>query len=88
MGVNEKQIQPTKYLYDISPDKFIVLPYIDALKVKIDAAKVLLHKLVHDECNWADRDNERINRVISAIKFNEYLLKELNDIDIVNVESP
>lgn len=65
----------TPYLYDINPSVLSGMLYPNALKYKIEAAKVLRGKLL--EPHFSERDDERINAVINAIKFNERLLEEL-----------
>ena len=68
-------IKSTKYLYDITPNSFAFLPYVEALEFKISAANTLLTQLLTP--HFTKRDYIRIGDVINAIKFNQSLLKEL-----------
>ena len=67
----------TKYLYDVSPIKFKHLTYIDALEFKISSAKKLLNDLL--DVNIYARDDIRVKKVFRAIKFNEDLIKEMEE---------
>lgn len=73
-------MKKTEYLYDVHPKQFAELPYKDALTFKIQAATQLRGALL--EADFWTRDDERLNSVIKAIKFNEALLEEINDKDI------
>ena len=68
-------MKTTQYLYNISPKTLRSLLYEEALKVKITHAKVLIEQLL--EPHYTVRDDERIEAVHKAIKFNKELLKEL-----------
>ncbi len=65
----------TQYLYGISAEEFRDMSYVDALEHKILSGKELLNTLV--AVNFNDRDNKRIQDVLSAIKFNKELLLEV-----------
>ena len=65
----------TYYLYDLDPKLLINLSYVEAINLKIDSAKKLIKVLF--EPSYMDRDNNRINDVNKAIKFNQALLEEL-----------
>ena len=65
----------TQYLYGISAEEFKDMSYVDALEHKILSGKELLNTLV--AVNFNDRDNKRIQDVLSAIKFNKELLLEV-----------
>lgn len=49
--------------------------YQEALEYKIHNAKELRGKLL--EVDYQTRDDERLNKVIKAIKFNEGLIEEM-----------
>jgi len=51
------------------------MTYVKALHYRIASAKLLLDDLLTP--HYSVRDDERINAVFKAIKFNEALLKEL-----------
>ena len=70
-------MKTTQYLYGIEPSEFSDLNYVDAIVYKITAAHKLIHHLMYD-FHYSDRDDERANKVHSAIKHNEGLLNELN----------
>ena len=65
----------TRYLYDINPQSIANIPYKQAIKLKINNAKLLLSLLLRE--HYSTRDDERISAVHKAIKFNEQLLNEL-----------
>ena len=65
----------TYYLYDLDPKLLINLSYVEAINLKIDSAKKLIKVLF--EPSYMSRDNNRINDVYKAIKFNQALLEEL-----------
>jgi hypothetical protein len=65
----------TQYLYDINPSEFTSMTYIKAIKYRIAKAKSLLDSLLLP--HYSVRDDERINAVFKAIRFNESLLKEV-----------
>ncbi len=65
----------TYYLYDLDPKLLINLSYVEAINLKIDSAKKLIKVLF--EPNYMNRDNNRVNDVYKAIKFNQALLEEL-----------
>lgn len=65
----------TQYLYGISAEEFRDMSYVDALEHKIISGKELLNTLV--DVNFNDRDNKRMQDVLSAIKFNKELLLEV-----------
>jgi hypothetical protein len=67
-------MKSSEYLYDVNPSAFKDLKYTDALEKKRHLANALLVKLVHDE-NM--KDNDRINAVIDAVRFNDNLIKEI-----------
>lgn len=68
-------IKSTMYLYQVSPKAFQDLPYKQALQFKLLAAKELIRHLL--EPHYTERDNERINAVFNAIRWNTSLLEEL-----------
>lgn len=65
----------TQYLYGISAEEFRDMSYVDALEHKIISGKELLNTLV--DVTFNDRDNRRVQDVLSAIKFNKELLLEV-----------
>ena len=65
----------TEYLYGIKPFGFSSMQYKEALEFRVANAKLLLARLLAP--HYTERDDERINAVFKAIKFNESLLKEL-----------
>ena len=65
----------TQYLYACEPTEFADLPYREALAYKIDKANLLLVSLTY--VPWQTRDEERVGKVLDAIKLNKQLLKEL-----------
>lgn len=67
----------TEYLYGVQPNTFKHLAYDQALKFKILSAKQLVEVLI--EVPYETRDDFRINKVLSAIKFNQHLLDELKE---------
>jgi hypothetical protein len=73
-------MKKTEYLYGVHPRQFAELPYKDALTVKIQAAIELRGKILEEDY-WT-RDDERLNAVIKAIKFNEALISEIDNKDI------
>lgn len=68
----------TQYLYDCNPEDFSSLNYVNAINYKLDRARALIHDLVYTP--YQDRDNNRVNHVFKAIKFNESLLHELKEL--------
>ena len=62
------------HFYGIYADEFKDKNYIEALNIKIAAAKLLAKKLLEDD--YLKCDNHRLNDVLSAIKFNTRLLNE------------
>ena len=64
-------------LYGISPQVLASMNYKEALEYKIKGAKQLMIKLL--EPHFMEQDTHEIRKVGKAIKFNEELLKELND---------
>lgn len=73
--VKEKIILPTHELYEVEPSIFYDMSYPDALKLKIELAKKLIAKLNKE--HYLKRDSNKITKALSAIKFNETLLKEM-----------
>jgi hypothetical protein len=51
--------------------------YKEAVELKLQRAKDLIKELI--EPHYSIRDDIRINKVFEAIKYNEGILKELND---------
>ena len=76
-------MKSTRYLYDIEPSVIASMKYEDALRFKIECAKILTGKLL--EPQYEIRDTNRLNDVISARKFNEALLKELEAVHETDV---
>lgn len=70
-------MRSTMYLYGVSPSEFMSLPYASALSFKAQAAKKLLYELM--EPDYIGRDDERINAVFDAIKWNQRLLDEIQE---------
>ena len=68
-------MKKTPYLYGVEPSSFASLPYRQALQFKVDAARKLIIKLLKP--HYLKRDDYRLNSVISAQKFNQKLLEEL-----------
>ena len=68
----------TEYLYVCKPCEFAELPYKRALEFKIKKGKHLLTELLN--IHFMQRDDERIKAVIKAIEFNQFLLRENNNI--------
>ncbi len=66
----------TRYLYDIDALELSTLNYEDALRHKHSCATALIAELM--EVHYSKRDEERVNSVFNAIKFNKALLEELN----------
>lgn len=67
-------IKDCYYFYGIYADEFKDKNYIEALNIKIAAAKQLAKKLLEND--YLTCDTHRLNDVLSAIKFNIRLLKE------------
>jgi hypothetical protein len=83
-------IHSTQYLYDVAPSAFKDLPYEDAIKFKLRAAKDLHNRLqleIETQLNYGTPYDdtfelrERVHYVGKAIVFNEALLKELREKD-------
>lgn len=68
-------MKTTNYLYDIEPSILKGLEYETALKVKLNAGKDLLSRLV--QVHYDLRDDERVYEVYKAIRHTEKLLEEL-----------
>lgn len=73
--VKEKKILPTHELYGVDPSIFYDMLYPDVLNLKIKLANTLIKKL--NKKHYMKRDFSKINKALSAIKFNEDLLKEM-----------
>jgi len=68
-------VKDCRYYYDIENSNILKdMLYKDALYYKIEKAKKQLKKL--QEVHYMDRDDYRINDILSAIEFNQKLLKE------------
>ena len=65
----------TEYLYGIQSSEFANLPYTEAIRYKLDKAKILIYELVYHD--YRTRDDLRILKIGKAIKFNNQLLEEL-----------
>jgi hypothetical protein len=63
------------YLYDSDLTELKNMKYIDALKYKIGLARNVIYDL--NCAHYMKRDSIRINDCLSAIKFNETLIKEI-----------
>jgi len=76
-------MQTTEYLYGCKSTDFCNLLYKDALIYKCKCADKLVRKLLHDEKSATNEEWMQINAHIKAVcdakRFNETLLKELND---------
>ncbi len=71
-----KEENKTKYLYGRDNLRgFSKLPYKEVLESKISLTNLLIEELLKE--HYLERDSQRINDCISAIKFNEELLKEI-----------
>jgi len=83
-------MKSTVYLYGTTPDAWADLPYKDALVVRKNLAKGLLHRLSAENqdliaAGAGTREQYqalqfRIKNVYDAISHNDKLLKELDDI--------
>jgi len=70
-----KELKSTEYLYDLNPKKLAKLTYKKAIKLKIKQCSKIIDELHIPD--YRSRDEERIDAVFKARKFNEALLKEL-----------
>lgn len=75
MITDPSTITTTEYLYGISPTTLIDMKYLQAIKIKLKLAKMLIADLYQP--HYSKRDEERITKVGKAISYNEELLKEL-----------
>ena len=75
--VHEKVIKSSEYLYGVSGSIFMGMLYEDVLELKYQLTKVMIDKLFED--HYMIRDSGRINDIIAAQKFNEKLIKELQE---------
>lgn len=73
----KKQKKTAKYLYGCSGTDFMDMGYVEALEYKIIKGRELLNLLSNE--NYMVRDNERINCVLKAIKFNIELIEETDE---------
>ncbi len=76
--MNPNQLPTCTYLYGLTPEQIKILadtPYSKALQFKVDCAESLNERL--HEPDFMNRDTDRINAVLKAIKFNKQLLDEL-----------
>ena len=64
------------HLYGVTPNVYEHLPYREALCTKLLHASNLIDTLV--AVNFEDRDDERLQDVIKAVKHTENLLAELD----------
>jgi len=79
MSTNEDNTKLTKtqYLYgtDVDPSEWAAMTYPEALQYK---AKLAYDRItVLQATNLMERDSNNINACVTAIKFNEALLKEM-----------
>lgn len=70
-------MKASSYYYDIDITSLTNMPYIEALKVKLESAKLVRNALVSQ--HYSVRDNQRLNQVLKAIKLAEFQLKEIED---------
>ena len=70
-------MKASSYYYDIDITSLTNMPYIEALKVKLESAKLVRNTLVSQ--HYSVRDNQRLNQVLKAIKLAEFQLKEIED---------
>lgn len=75
--VKIKKLKDSEFLYGVSAKEFKNKTYEEAIKFKIDCTKVLINELLTP--HFMERDNIRINLVLSAQTFNTNLLKELEE---------
>jgi len=68
-------MKDTQYLYDDNLSGLVDLSYTHALKYKIGLCVRLIRIL--QDVHYMERDTARVNAVISAQKFNDVLLREV-----------
>jgi hypothetical protein len=71
----------TEYLYELDPYDLMDMKYKDALELKIYKGKELVAKLITDietKREYQPEKERRLAKVLSAIKFNERLLNEID----------
>lgn len=71
-------MKSTQYLYGVEPSRFSDMPYRLAIEFKIECCKELKDDLLID--GYRAADVERLDAVVKAEKFNNQLLKELDDV--------
>lgn len=75
--VPKKVLKSSEYLYDVVGAEFKGMLYEDVLDAKIRLTKILIDTLLEE--HYMTRDTVRINDVLNAQKFNEKLIKELEE---------
>lgn len=66
-------MKTTQYLYDVEPHTWDYTLYPEAIEARRDAAVALLGQLRQEPV----KDFDRIDAVMEAISFNQYLLDEM-----------
>jgi len=73
--VQTKSVVPTHDLYNVSPKMFIDMKYQDVLALKIKSARLVIKNVLNQ--HHMVRDSQKMNKALSALKFNEELLNEM-----------
>lgn len=74
--VSAKEMKKSEYLYGVQGSHFRNMIYTDALTEKIRLAKEMVKELL--KVHYTKIDNNRLNKVIDSINFNNAMLKELD----------
>jgi hypothetical protein len=75
--VPKKILKSSEYLYNVPGSSFKGMSYEEVLVAKIKLTKMLIDTLLEE--HYMTRDTVRINDVLNAQKFNEKLIKELEE---------